>query len=114
MLLRQSLSPPGRDAAEGSRERSTVAELFCDQQLATLPLDLLMRFLGLEGAVCIERLDGRKLPVSIRPQTTRARSGRLADRLGGAGHATAPNGDSCGHRTHPEQPELAGATTSTI
>ena len=35
---------------------------------------------------------------------------RLADLLGGAGHATAPNGGSCGHRTHPEQPELAGAT----
>jgi hypothetical protein len=52
-------------------------------------------------------------PISI-PQTTRACFGRLADRLGGAGHATAPNGDSCGHRTHPEQPELAGATTSTI
>jgi hypothetical protein len=62
VLLRQSLSPPGRDAAEGSRERSTVAELFCDQQLATLPLDLLMRFLGLEeGQFVCERLDGRKL-----------------------------------------------------
>jgi hypothetical protein len=36
--------------------------------------------------------------------------GRLADLLGGAGHATAPNGDSCGHWTCPEQPGLAGAT----
>jgi hypothetical protein len=47
---------------------------------------------------------------SIRPQTTRACFGRLADLLGGAGHATAPNGGSCGHRTHPERPELAGGT----
>eukprot|EP01046_Picozoa_sp_COSAG06_P047275 COSAG06_NODE_6847_length_2748_cov_2.101170_1_plen_48_part_10 len=38
-----------------------------------------------------------------RQQTTWACFGRLADLLGGAGHATAPNGGSCGHRTHPEQ-----------
>ena len=56
---------------------------------------------------------GRKLPGSASltcPQTTWACFGRLADLLGGAGHATAPNGGSCGHRTHPEQPELSGGT----
>ena len=49
-------------------------------------------------------------PVQHPPTDDTGVLGRLADLLGGAGHATAPNGGSCGHRTHPEQPELAGAT----
>ena len=40
----------------------------------------------------------------------RACFGRLADLIGGAGHAAGPNGVGCDRRTRPDHPELAGAT----
>ena len=42
--------------------------------------------------------------------TIRACFGRLADLIGGVGHAAGPNGVGCDRRTRPDHPELAGAT----
>ena len=60
-----------------------------------------------------ERLDGRKLPV-VQHTVLHATHGRASGgwRTFLAAQAMPPRRTAtrCGHRTHPEQPELAGAT----